>query len=441
MTGQQILLQGGLVVDPATGSESVRDVRIADGTIKEIAEHLTGNKEDLVIDAHSLVVAPGLIDMHTHLRDFGQSDKEDISTATAAAAFGGYTTVLAMANTDPVIDNTAILSLLLRRIEQRAAIEVLPACCVTKGMAGVELTNMVDLADLGAAAFSDDGMPIMNLAVLRRALEHASLTGKTIISHAEDKDLSAGGAMTEGYTATCLGIPAVSSAAESAAVAREIEVARVTGGRLHFAHISCAASVDLIAFAKNSGIAITADVTPHHLALSSEEITGYDTSYKMNPPLREENDQKALATALLDGTIDAIATDHAPHTCLEKSQPFDQAPFGILGLETALPVTMQILVKGKKMSWPSFIALLTTRPAKILGLKEPAIKAGNRANICVIDPEHKWVYEQPLSKSSNSPFKGRPLIGKNVLTIANGVIVYQDVALISTRLNGAFLPA
>lgn len=409
-------------------TNQVRDVRIENGTISEIGSDLSPREDETTFDASGLWVMPGLIDLHTHLRDLGQSDREDIHTGTMAAARGGFTTVVAMANTQPPTDSAEILGRVLKRIEERAVIEVLPVANVTKGMNGAELTNMVELADMGAIAFSDDGLPISNLAVLRRALEYARLAGRPIISHPEDRDLSAGGSMNESFVATGLGIKGIPTASESVCVAREIEVVRLTGGRLHFAHISAAASVELIRQAKAQGLSVSADATPHHVVLSDEDMEPYDTSYKMNPPLRAKADCEAIAKALEEGVIDAVATDHAPHSKLEKAKPFDHAPFGITGLETAFPLVFEKLVLSGKMPPAAFLALLTSNPASIIGIAPPVVATGERANIAVLDAELKWTFDvaKTCSKSRNSPFDGRLMKSKNLLTLFNGSVVYQD---------------
>ncbi|MBA3994742.1 MAG: dihydroorotase [Cyanobacteria bacterium DS2.3.42] len=432
-----ILIKNGRVINPTeaggkpssnVASNQSLDVRIRDGKITELESELKAKDGETVVDAQGCWVMPGFVDMHTHLRDLGQSDREDISSGTQAAAAGGYTTVVAMANTDPPTDCAEILDRILKRIHERAVIEVLPVGAVTKGLKGVELTNMVEMSDMGAIAFSDDGMPISNLDVLRRAFEYARLHGRPIISHPEDHNLSHGGSMNEGMQSTCLGMKGIPSASEAACVAREIEVLRYTGGRLHFAHTSAKASVDLIRQAKAQGLSVTADVTPHHLVLSDAEMTPYDTSFKMNPPLRSKKDVEAVEQALVEGVIDAIATDHAPHSKLDKSKPFDHAPFGIIGLETAFALCFEKLVLSGKMPPNKFLALITTHPAKILGIPAPHIAVGARANIAIVDPEMRWHFEigDSHSKSKNSPFKGRALKGKNLITVFNGKIVYFD---------------
>jgi len=434
-----VLVKGGLILDPSSAIKAVLDLRIVEGLIAAMGADLAPEADEEVLDASGLWITPGFIDLHTHLRDLGQADREDIDTGTKAAAAGGYTTVVAMANCEPPVDSAAILSLVLHKIESRAHIDVLPVACVTKSMAGLELTNMVELAEMGAAAFSDDGLPVSNLGLLRRALEYARLADRPIISHPEDKDLSALGVMHESQAATRLGLPGIPAASETAAVAREIEVVRQTGGRLHFAHISCAHSVELIRQAKAERLPVTADVTPHHLALTVEDIPGYDTAYKMNPPLRTKADQTALVAGLSDGTLDAIATDHAPHTKLDKDKPFDEAPFGVIGLETAFPVALARLVGSGKLPELEFIALFTSRAAAALGLPCPAVKVGSPADLAVFAPEHRWLYNasRGFSRSHNSAFNGQQLTGKSLITLYQGKAVYKDEQLLAGRLHSA----
>lgn len=476
--GSSFLLKDVLIIDPETSTEKQADVRIHDGRIIEIGGHLkptggdpslacsdanptgsdgsqsgigasiasaTASSDQPVIEARDLWLVPGLIDMHTHLRDFAESDKETIASGTTAAAAGGFTTVLAMANSQPPLDSAPLLTVLLKKIEETACIQVLPACCVTRGMEGKELTDMVELSRLGAAAFSDDGKPIMNLEVLRRALEYSKLTGKIIISHAEDSNLRAGGVVHRSAAAIELGLPTYPGSAECAAIAGEIEVAHETAQKLHFSHVSTARSVELIRAAQAAGIRVTGDVTPHHLTLTVDDIAEhaasfneYNTSFKMNPPLRSKEDIVALIDGLLDGTLSAIATDHAPHTRLEKQACFDCAPLGILGLETALPLTLEVLVHSKKMTPMKFIELLTAGPAKILGINPDIANSADRADrsitqpgcgtFVLIDPQRKWTYKASggYSRSSNSPYDGRQLTGKVVMTVYQGRVVYQD---------------
>lgn len=430
-----ILIKGATVIDPATNLEETRDVRVAGGNIQALDKAVEARSGELVVKADGLWLCPGFIDLHTHLRDMGQKDKEDLDTGTRAAAAGGFTTVVAMANTDPPIDNGTTFQILLNRIEEKAHIEVLPVATVTKGLQGAELTNMVELSDLGAIAFSDDGQCISNLAVLRRALEYARMTGRTVISHPEDKELSAGGCIQEGVKATAYGIKGIPSASETAAIAREIEIVRITHAPYHFTHVSCAASVELIRRAKKDGLPITADVTPHHLTLSVDEIDPFDSHYKMKPPLRLEEDKAALVQGLQDGTIDAIATDHAPDTRLEKVTTIDDAAVGIIGLETAFPLCYEKLVARGALNKMQLISLFTTKPAQVLGLPTPSIEVGNVANLTLVDPGFRWVYDPRSghSRGRNSPFGGRLMTGKSVLTIYRGKVVYRDDAYLSSR--------
>jgi len=420
-----LLIKNGLLVDDA--KKHRLDVRIESGKISELAEHLDGSEHEEVVDAAGLWLTHGFIDLHTHLRDLGQSNKEDIFTGTRSAACGGYTTVVAMANTDPPTDNVLVMSRIKQLISERACIEVLPVACVTKGMAGIELTEMVELASMGVVAFSDDGLPVTNLAVLRRALEYAELAERFIISHAEDRDLAAGGCINESPAATRLGLPSITPAAESACIAREIEVVRQTGGRLHFAHVSTAASVNLVREAKADKLRVTADVTPHHLVLSDEDIKDFDTSYKMNPPLRSKADQAECVRGLKDGTLDAIATDHAPHSRSDKAKTFDDAPFGVIGLETAFSLVYERLVLSGEINEHQLIALLTSHPADILNRK-CKFEKGEAANFALLQPKLSWTYrtKDGFSKSINSPFNERLMTGKNLITLYQGNIAYRD---------------
>jgi len=430
---RKILIKNGLLIDPQAGTETKEDLRIEGGEIVERGVGLKSVQDEQLIDASGCWVSPGLIDMHTHMRDLGQKDKEDLHTGTQAAAAGGFTTVVSMANTDPVIDSGTTLSLYLQKIARNAVIEVLPVASVTRGLQGQELTNMVELAELGAIAFSDDGKPVQNLVVLRRALQYVKLTGRPIISHAEDLDLAGGGAMHEGVISTSLGLQGITYASETVAVARELEMVRLTLSPYHFTHISCAPSVEKIRRAQAEGLPVTADVTPHHLSLTVDQLTEYDTNLKMNPPLRAKKDQEALISGIIDGTITAIATDHAPHTNLEKSLPFPDAPFGITGLETAFPVSYEALVQSKRISRMKLYELLTVGPAKILSLPIPSLEIGSPANICIINPETRWTYDAThgFSRSHNSPWNKKEFNSKVMYTIYKGNIVFHSAQLAS----------
>lgn len=432
----KLLLRRGLLVHPVApgqghGSKDAfkrADIRIADGVITEISEELSNDPGETVVDANDHWILPGLIDIHTHLRDLNQSAKETIETGTRAAAAGGYTTVVAMANTDPTVDSPRILSIVQEKIAEFAKVRVLPVSAVTLGLAGEALTEMVELSNMGAVGFSDDGMPLTNLSLMARALQFAKLLDKTIISHPEDRALSRGGCLHDSLVATRMGLEGIPSASEAACVAREIEVVRATNGRLHFAHVSTKEAVELIKRAKADGLPITAEVSPHHISLCDEDIPDFDTHYKMNPPLRGRQDQIKLLEALSEGVFDAIATDHAPHTRQEKAQAFAVAPFGIIGLETAFSVCYELLVKQGRLSINQLAYLLTKGPAAVIGIQDPCLKVGARADITVINPKSNWVYRsnQGFSKSANSPYDGRTLSARVTTTISQGKIVFQD---------------
>ncbi len=428
---RKILIKNGLLIDTLQNKEIKQDLRIEEDQIIERADKLAAQADEELIDAKGMWVAPGLIDMHTHMRDLGQKDKEDLHTGTKAAAAGGFTTVVAMANTDPVLDSGTTFSLYLQKIARSAVIEVLPVASVTRGLQGQELTNMVELAELGAVAFSDDGKPVQNLVVLRRALEYVKLTGKVIISHAEDLDLAAGGSMHEGVLSTTLGLQGITYASETVAVARELEIVRLTRSPYHFTHISCAPTVEQVRIAQSEGLPVTADVTPHHLSLCVDLLENYDTNLKMNPPLRTEEDRAAIIKGIKDGTIGAIATDHAPHTLLEKSLPFRDAPFGITGLETAFSVSYTTLVEAGHINRMQLFNLFTNGPAKILGIPAPNLNCGSKANLCIIDPDCKWIYDSKngYSRSHNSPWNQKELKTRVVCTIYKGKPVYQAAQL------------
>jgi dihydroorotase len=435
----KFLLKGGSVVQAKPGSKKgkagahsvesiVQDVRITDGLIAQVGSNLTASDDEQIIDLSGLHVCPGFIDIHTHLRDFEQISAEDIESGTRAAAAGGFTTVTAMANTKPVIDNPLILQRLLQLIEKKSCVRVLPVASVTINLAGQELTNMTELAELGAAAFSDDGQPVSNLAILKRALQNAKLLNRIIISHPEDKHLSADGALNESGACAKLGLPGITAASEAACVAREIEVVRATGAHLHFAHISTAAAVNLIRRAKEDGLSVTADVTPHHLTLTDADIKTFDTNMKMNPPLRSPRDREAVIAGIADGTIDAIGTDHAPHSATDKRRTFADAPFGVIGLETAFSLLYERLVLAGHITFDKLMSLLTTNPAAIMRLNAPKIQANEVADLAILNLKKEWRYDTAaaFSRSSNSPFQGLTFSSKVVMTIARGSIVYQE---------------
>jgi len=338
MTGS-LLIKGGHVIDPASGVDAIADVRVTGGQVEAVGNNIPLQKGDIVFDAKDLWVCPGFIDMHAHLRDLGQKDKEDFETGTKAAAAGGYTTVVCMANTEPPVDNQTTLSVVLRDIEKRAQIDVLPVACVTKRMEGLELTNMVELAELGVIAFSDAGRTIANMGVLRRALEYAQLSSKPIISHAEDTDLGGAGIIHEGLKSAELGLAGIPAAAETLAIAREIEIVRQTNAHYHFTNLSCAASVELVRRAKADGLPVTADVTPHHLTLEAPDCyERLGTRAQMNPPVRDAAHKVAVWRGITQGIVDVLGSDHAPHTAEEKAKPYPASPSGMTGVQTLVPI-------------------------------------------------------------------------------------------------------
>jgi dihydroorotase len=435
----RILIQGGRVIDPATQHDAVADVLVEDGTIIAVERSIDAGEDAHVVDAKGLVVTPGLVDMHTHLREPGYEYKEDIASGSRAAARGGFTAIACMPNTNPVLDNEGLISSVVRRGNEAGLCRVHPIAAITKGSAGTELTEMNVLKEAGAVGFSDDGFPVESSRVMRRALEYSKLTGLSIISHSEEKALSAGGHMHEGEVSTRLGIPGIPSASEDVAVARECRLAEITGGRLHICHVSSARSVEVIREAKARGVAVTAEVTPHHLALTHEAVMGFDSNTKMNPPLRSEEDRQALIAGLKDGTLDAIATDHAPHADREKLVEFDNAPFGILGLQTALPVARQVLIDGGHLEWSEMIERLTTAPARILGLEGGTLRPGAAADVMLFDPEATWTLtrEEIASKSRNTPWLGQEMKGRVLLTLLEGQATWEDAAAMRPRIRPA----
>src|SRR5450432_4379974 len=423
-----ICLRGGRVIDPARGMDADADVILKDGVVAKVGAGLAGGASGgvRIVDARGCWVVPGLIDLHTHLREPGQEYKEDIATGTRAAAAGGFTAVCAMPNTTPPTDNRAVSERRVRRAAEVGGVRVYPVGAISKGLKGESLAEMGELRDAGCVAVSDDGHSVMNAELMRRAMEYARTFGLTIVQHCEDMTLSAGGAMNEGLVSTRAGIRAQPAAAESTMVARDIELCALTGARYHVAHISSAESVRLVREAKRRGLPVTCEVTPHHLTLTDEACANYDTHAKCNPPLRAQSDVDALRAALVEGTIDAVATDHAPHSAVEKEVEFEQAAFGMIGLETAVPLVLE-LVRAGRLSPSDFVTRLSVSPARIFGLPGGSLADGSVADITVVDPDAAWTCESQAlrSRSHNSPFFGRPLRGRAALTIVGGCIVYS----------------
>jgi dihydroorotase len=420
-----IRLVGGRVVDPSSGRDEVGDLLIEDD---RLVEHAVQNGET-VIDVSGFVVAPGFVDLHCHLREPGFEDAETIASGTRAAAAGGFTTVCALADTRPSTDTGSDVEALLTQARRDAVVRVLPVGTTTKRRESEELSEMVDMTDAGAVAFSDDGRAVRSARLMRHALEYSLLVERPISSHAEDPDLVDGGVMHEGPLATVLGLKGIPREAEEIAVARDLALARLTGGRLHLAHLSTAGAVDQVRRAKAAGVRVTAEVAPHNLALSDATVTGrpYDTNARTDPPLRSPDDGRALLDGLRDGTIDCIATDHSPRRWIDKACEFDQALPGISGLETAFGLLMR-LVHSRAVSLIDLIAALTWRPARAWNLPYGTLAPGAPADVVVLDPDLAWVVdpERFLSKGKNNPLGGQTLRGSVLLTIAEGKIAYRN---------------
>lgn len=420
------VIKNGRVIDPLQSIDDTLDVLIDGRKIGGIGSY--SEKDGTIIDAKGLVVCPGLIDMHAHLREPGREDQETIETGTMAAAKGGFTGVAAMPNTDPVIDNSGMIRFVKETAERDGYVDVYPLGAVTKGQKGQELTEMNDMVNAGCVGFSDDGYPIVNAYIMRKALEYSLLVGKVIIVHEEDPDLCAEGQMNEDSHATRFGLRGMPPIGESIMVGRDVALLEFAGGKLHIAHVSVKESLDIIKGAKKKGLSITAEVTPHHLSLDSSCLATYDANLKMKPPLRTREDIKALKKGLKDGTIDVIATDHAPHAIFEKEMEFGSAPFGIIGLETAIGVCCTELLHTGVLTLSQLVEKMSVNPARILGLDERTLKKGAPAYVTTFDPEKEWtaIAEEFASKSSNSPYDRWQLKGLPIMTMVNGAIVYRE---------------
>jgi len=418
---REYVIRNGRIIDPLNKRDEQANLFVREGCV---AEADTVGPDCVEIDAAGCWVVPGLIDMHVHLREPGEEYKEDILSGTRAAAAGGFTAVACMPNTQPVNDTAAVTAMILARARDAAA-RVYPVAAISKGSAGESLAEFGDLKEAGAVAVSDDGLPVRNSQLMRRALEYAADFDLTVISHSEEPTLSEG-AMNEGEVSTRLGLKGIPAIAESIMVYREIALAEYTSKPVHIAHVSTAMSTELIRAAKARGVPVTAETTPHYFTLTEAAVEGYDTNAKMNPPLRTEADRQAIIAGLADGTFDAIATDHAPHSVLEKEVEFDLAANGIIGLETSLPLSMA-LVREKKIDEQRLIELLSVNPARILGVPGGSLKVGEAADITIIDPVASFTFleDQVVSKSSNSPFLGWKLQGRAVLTMLGGRITYS----------------
>ena len=423
----RILIKNGRIIDPANNSDRVADLLIEGGKIVKIGQKISVLSDTEVIDATGQLVVPGLIDIHTHLREPGYEYKETIRTGTLAAAAGGFTTICCMPNTNPVNDCKSVTEFILNKAATEGVVNVLPVGAITKGCRGEEITEMAELRDAGCIAVSDDGRPVLNSSVMRRAMEYAKMFQLPVISHCEDALLSEDGVMNEGGVATGLGLKGIPNASEDVMVARDIALAELTGSHLHLAHVSTEGAVELIRRAKESGINVSAETCPHYLVLTDEAVMGYNTNAKMKPPLRSLKDVEAVRKGLQDGTIDIIATDQAPHSQQEKEREFDSAPFGITGLETALSIVLQLVDDGV-LTLRDVVRVMSVNPANIIHINKGNLNIDAVADVTVINPSATWVVElfNLRSKGKNTPFAGRKMKGKVTTTIVGGRVIYKS---------------
>jgi len=424
-----IFIEGGRVIDPASGVDGLRTVVVQGGRIAEVGERVERPRDARVVEARGKWVTPGFVDLHVHLREPGQEYKETVATGARAAVAGGFTTICAMPNTKPVNDSASVTELVLARAAQAGLARVLPVGCISRAQGGEDLAEYGELKAAGCVAVSDDGRPVASSGLMRRALEYARAFGLPVAVHEEDPVLAGKGVMHEGPTSTRLGLKGIPAAAEDVMVVRDLALLELTGGRLHLQHVSTKGAVRAIRDAKKRGLAVTAEATPHHLALTDEDVgaSGYSTDFKMNPPLRSAEDVKAVREGLADGTIDAIATDHAPHSAVEKDLEFDAALNGIIGLETAFSVCLELVRKGA-LAERRLVEALTAGPARAFGLAAGTLAKGAAADIAVLDPAAEWTVDPARlhSKSRNTPWKGKRLPGRCVLTLVGGRIVHGE---------------
>lgn len=423
----KLLIANGYVIDPATDLNAGRNLLIEDGRIVDVINKSDPVSEDVkLIDATGLIVAPGFIDLHVHLREPGQEYKETIATGAAAAVAGGWASICAMPNTDPVNDNPAVTRFVIEKGQATQLANVFPIGAITKGSGGKELAEMGEMKNAGIVAVSDDGRPVPTPGMMRRALEYANGFDLPVVDHCQDPSLSAGGVMHEGRWSLILGLRGIPAAAEEMDAVRDCVLAKLTRARVHLAHVSTIGAIEAVRRAKDAGLNVTCEVTPHHWTLTDEAVAEYDTNTKMNPPLRSEEHVDAILEAMKDGTIDAIATDHAPHHLDEKALEFDQAPFGITGLETAVGLAFDLVQRGL-IDLERVVEMCATNPARIFGLKDRGtFKAGAHADVTILDPQLEWVFDvtKSKSKSRNTPFNGRTMQGAAVATIVGGRLVY-----------------
>ena len=423
-----LLIRGGRVIDPSQDIDRIADLRIVDGRIAGIGPGETGaGRADETIDAAGMIVTPGLIDMHVHLREPGREEDETIASGTRAALAGGFTSVACIPNTEPPIDTQAAVEFIHQKAARADTCNVFVVACVSRNREGKELAEIGQLVEAGAVAFSDDGAPVSDAELMRRALEYCSMFGKTILAHEEVLELSRGGVMNEGLVSLLLGLGGMPAAAEEVMIGRDTALAESTGGRLHVMHVSTAGGVALVRAAKARGVRVTAEACPHHFTLTDESLRTFDANCKMSPPLRTAADVEAIIAGIADGTIDCIATDHAPHAREKKMLELDRAPFGILGLETAIGLSVMRLIVPGRLAWPRLVEAMSTLPARILGLDRGTLRTGSPADVTIIDPDRTWKVDVKSfrSKSINSPFHGWTLRGRAVATIVGGRVKYR----------------
>lgn len=425
----KLLLKGARVIDPSRNLDAPMDVLVEDGKIAGCKPGIRTPSGAKVLDLAGMIVAPGLIDMHTHLREPGYEYRETVASGAAAAVAGGFTSIACMPNTRPVNDNRSVTEFILRKAAEANLANIYPIGAISMNSDGKQMTEFWDLKEAGVVAVSDDGNPVMDAALMRRVMEYASSLDLPVIQHCEDRNLSAGGLMNEGYASTLLGMPGIPAIAEEVMTARDILIAGYTGTRIHFAHVSTAGAVRLIRDAKKRGLRVTAETAPHYFTLTDASLWNYDTNYKVNPPLRDKTDVSAVIEGLADGTLDAIACDHAPHGRTDKEVEFEYAACGISGLETSLGLSLSLVEKGV-LSWPELIAKMSCNPARILNLPKGTLAKGADADITVIHPELSWSVDAAAFRSlgKNSPFSGREMKGRAVLSIVGGDIKYDGLA-------------
>ena len=422
-----IILKGGRLLDPSQHLDATGDLLLVDGKIARVGGTIDGGEDAQVIDCTGAIVSPGFVDVHCHLREPGREDVETIATGARAAAAGGFTAICAMPNTEPVTDNQAAVGFIIRQAMRAGGARVYPIGAISVGQKGEALAEFGEMVGAGAVAVSDDGKPVVSAQLMRSALEYAQAFNIPVVDHCEEPTLAHGGSMNEGFLSARLGLKGIPSEAEEIMVIRDILLARRTGGHVHLAHMSTKGSVELIRWGKERGIRVTAEVTPHHLTLTEDAVEGYDTHAKMNPPLRTQADVDALRDALRDGTIDVIATDHAPHHYDAKEREFADAPFGIVGLETALALVVTELVDGGVIDFATLVDRMATRPARLFGLPGGSLRAGGAADVTVFDPKLEWKVDPAnfLSKGRNTPYAGRKLRGRTLATIVGGRLAYR----------------